>query len=330
MRKAGDTILRSLAMLRTIPVQPRFKTTREIRDEVLAADPDFDVDIRSIQRGLEKLATLFPIASVRHGRANRWSWTQDEQMTQLPAMGVESAFALKVAGEHLKSTLPASVLRLLAGYLRTADEVLRAQGRAGSWARKARIIRSGPATPPPVRGDVLDGVCRALLEDRQFEVTVADDDGLTRRVLHPLGIVVQDGVLHLVAADAGAAADFALHRMTSPKPLDDAVRRPRGFSLARHVEASDAFRAAADPAEVRLRAAFEPGAAARLEGLALAADQRIGRRRDGRTLLEATVADTEELRAWLLAFGAAVEVLAPKRLRDAVAAEARAMARAYS
>ena len=330
MRKTGDTVLRSLAMLRTIPVQPRFKTTRQIRDELLEAEPDYEVDIRSIQRGLEKLATMFPIASVRHGRANRWFWTQAEPLTQLPAMGVESAFALKVAGEHLKSVLPVSVLRLLAGYLQTADQVLRAQGRLASWGRKTRIIRYGPATPPPVRQDVLDGVCRALLEDRQLEVNLGGDGGSSRCVLHPLGVVFQDGVMHLVAAQEGVVGDYALHRMTAPRSLDAAVRRPRGFSLGRHIEASEGYRAAASPAQVRLRAAFEPDAAARLDGVTLANGQRIGRRRDGRTLLEATVADTEDLRAWLLGFGGAVEVLAPKRLRDAVAAEARAMARAYS
>ncbi len=46
-------------------------------------------------------------------------------------------------------------------------------------------------------------------------------------------------------------------------------------------------------------------------------------------LVEATVADTAELRWWLAGFGSSVEVLGPASLREEFREEARRLARIY-
>jgi len=61
----------------------------------------------------------------------------------------------------------------------------------------------------------------------------------------------------------------------------------------------------------------------------LSGDQRITRRTGDRVLVEASVADTQELRWWLLGFGDAVEVLSPTLLREEFAGQARAMQTMY-
>lgn len=51
---------------------------------------------------------------------------------------------------------------------------------------------------------------------------------------------------------------------------------------------------------------------------------------DGSAELTAVVAGDVEIRAWVLGYGAAVRVLEPAALRDAVASELRAAADAYA
>ena len=337
MRKAGDTIMRSLTMLQVIPVQPRSKTTREIGEELLAVDPDYEVDIRSIQRSLEKLSAIFPISSERDGRANRWFWTQKDAITQIPAMSRETAFALKLAGEYLKPIMPPSTLRLMAGHLRAADEMLKGESKLGAWARKARIVERGIAmTPPSVRHDVIEEVYRALLDDQRIEVTCsASGERATRRVLNPLGVVFRGGIIHLVATEEGEGGEgevqhFVLHRLSNPTVLAEAVRRPRGFSLSRHLDETEEFSSEPGAGKLKLRAAFQPEAFGQLGDAKLASDHRTTMRRDGRILVEATVADSAELRTWLMGFGAMVEVLSPKRLRNEFTAHAEALHAAYA
>ena len=61
----------------------------------------------------------------------------------------------------------------------------------------------------------------------------------------------------------------------------------------------------------------------------LSRDHRATTQDDGRVLVEATVADTADLRWWLLSFGAAVEVLSPDGLRAEIRSQARGMAALY-
>ena len=83
MRKATDTVLRHLAMLASIPVRPNAKSTREIREDLLEQDSEYDVSVRSIQRSLEMLSTRFPIASEMRGRGELL--VLDEQACVNPA-----------------------------------------------------------------------------------------------------------------------------------------------------------------------------------------------------------------------------------------------------
>ena len=125
MRRATDTTLRNLATLAAIPRYPHRKTTRQIREELVALNSDFEVDVRSVQRDLERLSGLFPITSETEGRANCWYWIDRNALTQIPSMSGPTAFALKLASEYLKPLMPPSVLRQLEAYFRHADTVSR-------------------------------------------------------------------------------------------------------------------------------------------------------------------------------------------------------------
>ena len=80
---------------------------------------------------------------------------------------------------------------------------------------------------------------------------------------------------------------------------------------------------------IRLRARFANEAAAHLRESRLAEDQVIMSDKDGWVLVEATVADTPQLRWWLLGFGAQVEVLEPVILRKEIVAKVSGLTKLY-
>ena len=333
MRKAADTTLRSLAILQAIPAYPRSKTTRRIMEELRELDPDFDVTPRSFQRSLEKLSAMFPIACDARGRANHWYWIDENALTQIPAMNAPTAFVLRMAAEYLRPVMPPTVLRQLDAYFRHADRILE-NTALGRWRDKAAIIQRGPVLQPPaIRSDVQEAVYEGLLQGRRLEVEYKGKTRSRHRKveLDPLGLVVRTGVVYLVATAWGYddARHFALHRMSKARVLDQAIAALPAFRLSDHIREDGEFSYPVSAGRIRLEALFDAGAAVHLTESKLAADHRTTEREDGRTLIEATVADTADLRWWLLGFGGAVEVLAPLSLRAEFAAEARRMTSTY-
>ena len=334
MRKSAETTLRHLATLTAIPVWPRTRSTRKILEELKRKNPDFDVDIRSVQRSLDQLSRLFPITSDTRGRAHHWCWTEPDALTQIPAMGESTAFVLCLASEYLRSIMPPATLRVLEPYFRHAGRVL--EGTAlGSWPERAAIIARGPALMPPVvPAGVQESVFEALMGNRKIELQYRGkhEDRSGTIVLSPLGIVCRAGILYLVATSWGYrdVRHYVLHRMSDPRVMEEpAEEAPPGFRLSNHLANDGSFAYPTGDGEIALRALFDPEAGAHLTESRLALDHRATLQEDGRVLVEATVADTGELRWWLAGFGSLVEVLEPASLREEFREEARRLAKIY-
>jgi predicted DNA-binding transcriptional regulator YafY len=76
---------------------------------------------------------------------------------------------------------------------------------------------------------------------------------------------------------------------------------------------------------VTVRLLFRPDLAAYASEKAWHPRQKLRRRRDGSVELTLPVLDVRDVKPWVLSLGAAVRVLAPKALREAVKAESRAV-----
>ena len=333
MRAATETMLRNLAMLQAIPVHPRSKSTRHICEELSEINREYAVSTRTVQRSLDRLARFFPITCEVRGRANFWFWADKHALTQIPAMGESTAFVLRMAAEHLKPIMPPSALQRLEPYFRHAEDVLRGTS-LGNWPDRAAIIGQGPTlVPPTIADDVQEAVCQALMDNRQIDVGYRSRSrsGSRRIVLNPLGVVVRAGLVYLVATARGYedVRHFVLHRMSKPEVLETHAETPPEFSLSKHIRDDRQFSYPLNPGSLNLRAAFAPAAAIHLKENRLGRDHRVGETTDGRVLIEATVADTADLRWWLLGFGRAVEVLGPASLRTELGDEAAAMRAMY-
>lgn len=333
MRTATDTTLRHLAMLTAIPARPQSKSTRQIREELHGKDRDFDVSLRTIQRSLEQLSRVFPIASEKQGRANHWYWVERDALAQIPAMSESTAFVLRLAADYLRSIMPPETLRVLDPYFRHAEKIL-VGTKLGRWTDRAALIAQGlELAPPDISAEVQKAVYAALMRRRKVEVDYRSkhEAESKRVVLNPLGIVVRTGIVYLVATSwkYQDIRHYVLHRMSEPRLTDEPAETPPHFRLAEHLVEDGSFAYPASGDKLALRALFHAGAGAHLTESRLAPDHRATEQDDGRVLVEATVADTAELRWWLAGFGSLAEVLGPASLREEFREEARRLTRIY-
>ena len=313
---SAETISRQWDILQRIPRLPLKITASEIHAHLPATE--YQVSLRTVQRDLVSLSAKFPITCDEDGRRQRWYWMKDAQQVLLPHMSGPMATTLLLARDYLKPVLPAAVLGELDPFFDHAAKTLDHTPLKG-WNSKVRILDRGPMLiPPKVNPAVRDAVYEALLEGKQLSAGYQARGKAMHKVytLNPLGLVVKGGVFYLVVVFDGHAdvRQLALHRMNKAEVLDSAALKPRGFTLKAYIEDEAGFSYPLSPEKIRLEALFDKDAAFHLTETKLAPDQTAEVQKDGRLLVKATVADSDELRGWLRSFGGAVEVVKPKAL----------------
>jgi len=328
-----DTLSRQWTMLRAIPLAPRKVSTAQLADQLRAAG--FDVDLRTVQRDLHKLGEIFPLVVDDHKPAG-WSWRRESPAFELPGMDLHAALAWRLAGAHVLHLLPQATRDHLQPYVQRADQVLAhaTDNRLSRWSEKVRVIDQGLSlVPPPIDGQVLETVERALFTDRQLRIGYrrrgeADLRGYT---VHPLGLVWRGATGYLVAT-AFSYRDpiqFALHRVDGAEVLAAARSVPDGFTIDAYI-AAGAFDFLVGAAPLDLVVRVHPHVAARLHESPLGEDQRATIGADGWSELSATVADTTQLRVWLHGHADHVEIVAPASLRAEFAATSARIAARYA
>lgn len=335
MPTARDTVRRQWALLQEIPRAPGSIGTSALL--VRLKEQGYTVNVRTIQRDLNTLSTVFPLSSSEEGRVNRWFWSEAAKVADVPGLDVPTALAFRLAQEYLQPLLPQVVHRRLAGHFQRADECLSREttNQLSLWPDKVCVISRGPTLrPPPINPAVQMAVEQALLHDRQLQLVSRSKHGdqPKRYVAHPCGLVIRDGVFYLIATlrDYPNPRHLALHRISIAEVMRDRAKRPRGFTLKKYVAKEQLFSYPTQGGLIHLDVLFEAKTAIHLRERPLARNQRLTTMtEDGRTRLRATLRDTHELRWWLLGFGDKIEVLGPKSLRKEFAEMARRMAARY-
>lgn len=320
----SDTLGRQWLMLQWIPRHPRKTTARELAGRLRAEG--HAVSKRTVERDLADLSDAFPIVVDEREKPFGWSWHRDAPQFSVPGMSPLQALVLNLAHSHLESLLPAHLLQPLEPYFQQAHTTLeRSLGKPGlrAWNRHVAVVQpTQPLLAPKVNDKALATVHAALAEGRQVELRYRSRTSgvpTTYRV-HPLGLVYRGvlGYLVCTVADYEDPRMFALHRITSAKPLDVATRTPAGFDLQAYAR-SGAF-GFMDNGPIKLVLRMEKPAAEHLRETPLSVDQAIADDAvEGWVRVTATVSDTSQLRWWLLGFGGQVEIVLPDALADDIA-----------
>lgn len=320
MQHQNDTQLRQWAMLKRIPQHPRLITAGELTEHLKSEG--FEVGKRTIERDLLSLSGIFPLISDDRSRPYGWSWSKDAEAFALPTMSPLQALTLELAHEHLANLLPASLLDSLVPYFKRAEGVLSSgEGvkNLASWRKKVAIVSAGqPLIPPSYPEEIIEAVHSALLKDQQLEITYTSrEQGETKTyAVHPLGIVQRGAVTYLVATiyDYTDIRLFAVHRIQAAKVLDQPAKSPKDFDLTQYI--SQGALGFDEGGAIKIVVRFTEHAVKHLWETPLSLDQEITPDQAGWVRLQATVADTAQLRWWLMGFGEGVEILEPASLRD--------------
>lgn len=329
-----DNLYRHWLILRMLPRYPQkidgATIEARLREEGFATTTR-----RTIQRDLEKLSEMFPIGSDERSKPFGWYWTREAPAFAMPGMDPATALTFHLAGHFLAPLFPPSTMNTLQPYLAAARQVLDklTENRLTRWPEKVRIISRGqPLGAPEVKREVADVIYEALLQERRFRTSYRKrgESAASEYVVNPLGLVIQEQLTYLVATlwDYDNVIFLALHRMESAELLDELCRVPDGFDLQAYLDSSPLQFPEGDQ-PLKLEVLFDAEAGAHLRETPLSGDQTITKRQDERLLIKATVADTAQLRWWLLGFGEKVEVAKPKKLREEFAAVADRMSNCY-
>lgn len=331
------TLLRQWELLKALPSfqeNATGKAAKALMYDLQAAG--FDVDLRTVQRDLQDLSSLFPIEANDKSKPFGWRWARQAHIG-MPGLSVGEAVALKLVEDHLRQLLPPALMNGMGGLFKQAGlrlEALHGENPTADWPPKVKSVpASQPMLPPAVDEAIQAEISMALLAGRQIHATYrpATSEESKEYILHPLGLVLRGAVLYLVATAFGYhdARTYAVHRFETVERLLDPIAIPPGFDLDRELEKGMAqFGDWGDPMTIQLRC--HPDLAFHLGETPLATDQRMSEAGEGYMHVTATVNNTWQLRWWLLSQGAKVQVLAPEWLVKEIAEELASAAKAYS
>lgn len=328
----NDTSLRYLEMLKRIPHLPGGITATELHDKLQGLG--HTIDKRSVERDLNKLSGMFPLTTDER-RPARWSWAREAELTHLPALNPATALTLELAHRHLDSLLPHSALVALEPLFKSARKVLDETTQLGfaRWSDKVAVVpENQPLLPASITVSVHETVHQALLAEKRLEISyrAAGQEHPKHYPINPLGLVSRGGAYYLVATarDYPDPRNFALHRMAYATLLDEPTIKPAGFNLQRYI-AERSFEMPLG-GDLNLELRVSPWMADYLDERKLSPDQTLSpiRGREEQRL-NATVANTDQLRWWLRSFGSNVEVVKPASLRREMANGFAEMAELY-
>jgi predicted DNA-binding transcriptional regulator YafY len=292
-------------------------TTRQLAEEL-------EVSERTARRDLEGLAVAgIPVYS-QPGRGGGWALIGGAKTDLSGLTAAEARTLFLVAG-------PSAATPEVKAALRKLVQALPSTFRSGAEAAANAVVLDPSSwdfsqLPPPA---ALEDLQRAVVDGVQIQLGYTRRDGdVSRRVVHPLGLVVKNQVWYLIAQTDAGQRTFRVNRVQSVQRTGEPVRRPEGFDLAAAwrdiVSTLDEHRA---PARVEVRT--DPGTADVLGYVfgtrmveTVAGEEA---RADGRIEVEIRGRSTEMLACQLAGFADAIEVLRPESVRRQLADIGRAL-----
>jgi predicted DNA-binding transcriptional regulator YafY len=301
-------------------------------DRVRATDlaGQFEISPRTAYRDLDFARDRLQ-APIEYDR-QRGSYVLTEPTYDLPAITMTrgellAIFFAQLAASQYRGTPYESELRAALDKLREAlaDEVRVAPNALADFLS----LDLGPVTTPDP--EVFTRVAESYARRRCLRVRYTSfGSGRTLdRTVEPYRVFNKRGDWYLAAHDhrRRAVRHFALQRIRRAEVTDVPYAIKPGFRFEAHLADAFSVEKGAKPVAVAIR--FLPRQAQYIRERRWHATQKIQDRLDGGCVLRMRVSGLDEVRRWVLGFGAEAEVLTPTALRRAVTEELRAAGRLY-
>ncbi len=283
---------------------------------------------RTIYRDLEALqAAGFPLYNQRRDNKTLWS-ILDIGSQQMPIpLSLTELMALYFSRNMLNMLKGSAIHDSLTSLFEKVKATL-PQPYIDYLVKIEHSLAVGVKAHKPYRRfkDTLDRVQEAAQNRRLIRVRyfTMSRRKRTRRRIAPYQVWYFDETFYLIGYchRRKQIRLFAIDRIEQIEILDETFDPPQGFDAEQFMQASfGVFQG--DPVTVKIR--FTKEAAGYVSEKIWHPTQTLIPQPDGGLVFEAQVAGTDEIKRWVLKWGADAEVLAPDELRQAVSQEAQAM-----
>jgi len=331
MKKSSDTLYRQWILLLNIPRYPKRISSQELLQRLIDR---FDVTIRTIQRDLINLSSVFELSNDTEGKKHYWFWSQGSVAHEFPSMPPETALAFQLSKSTLTSTLPSSILELIQPHLNQSQEILNSTSTyLKNWPSKVAAIDNNiNLIKPSISLKIQSIVYDAVFTEKQIKISYHPrKKEPINYIVHPLGIVIRQGIIYLICTlwKYENIVQLALHRFISAELLDNNANLVKGFTLTSYIKEQQSFDYPISSKAIQLKVLFSAAAAEHLYETPLMEDQALSIQEGNRILLEGSIIDSHKLRWWLAGFGSNIEVIEPASLRVFFAKEAQLMLNNY-
>jgi predicted DNA-binding transcriptional regulator YafY len=320
----GDQLGRQWHIIQTLVVARTGKSVADLAN-------DLDCHPRTVYRDLEALeAAGFPVYTEKKGGKNYW-YILDAAKQHIPVPFSQPELIALYFSRHLLQAGQDSVYAdALESLFRKVKTTL--APRYGAYLEQieeslAVAPRPAKSTPPP--DPLFDQISAAIVRRHKLEIDyfTMSRRSRNRRRVAPYKLLFSEETFYLIGFcdQRQAVRTFSLDRIENCTVTDLLFEAPDETALAEMIETSfGVFQG--EPQRVKIR--FSAAVAGYIEEKIWHHSQATHRQPDGSLLFTAVVAGLEEIKHWVLRWGAQAEVIEPADLRAALSEEARRM-RAY-
>ena len=321
----GDQLARQWRIIQTLISARHGKSVSDLAQ-------DLSCHTRTVYRDLEALqAAGFPVYTDKVEGKSLWSlldtakhgvpipFSLPELMALYFSRGMMGALkdtvfydSLASLFDKIKATLPDACIEYL------------------GQVEKSLAVRTKPYKQYGRLRSIIDQVRDAAIHKKYVEIDyyTMSRKTKTRRKVAPYKIWFFDGTFYLIG-NCGLREDvriFAMDRIHNLEPTNERFEMPDDFNVDEFMKSSfGVFHG--EP--VRVRVWFAADIAEYIREKIWHETQNIECLPDGAIIFEAEVAGIAEIKFWILKWGAKARVIEPESLREAIQAEAEAMAGNY-
>jgi predicted DNA-binding transcriptional regulator YafY len=295
------------------------------------ASRELSCTIRTIWRDLDALQKAgFPLYTERAADGNRGVWRVTEDFKRaLPLKLTLGELAALLMSRHLLSPLGLSVLgpEVASAFDKIQNVLSRDALKVLDQIRDRLGVRPTGAKLQAPAAEHLPKIHQALAEHHTLRTRYysASRDSEDTRAIDPYHLTLHNGGLYLVGHChlRNAIRIFAVERMRTVVLTRTRFDVPRGFDAEKYLAGTWGILRGD---VVTVRVVFAWALAPYIRERVWHPSQKLRDLPDGRVEMTLNVADTLEVRRWLLGYGVEAEVVAPEDLRERLRVEAEALA----
>ncbi len=200
------------------------------------------------------------------------------------------------------------------------------------FGQLSSMVSFHPGAVIPISRKLFLDLNRACEKRLPTDITyyAASSGETTKRLVNPLRLLENRGTWYMAAFDTTRKAMrlFALHRIQGYKLRNERFRPPVDLDIDAYLESAFQLEHGDEAQQVRVK--FGPRAARYIRERKWHRSQKLTEYKDGSCSLEFETRNLDEVKRWVLTYGAEAEVEKPERLRQMMATELKEAGRRYT